>query len=168
MWRGAGRSAIRALRSVSDGSFVVHPPTRHRGGSLPGGRVDLAPGQAHAEWRWGAFATQQSIRNRPGTIESAGDCRRPVIARHHVQPVIASTAKQSPAFSAPARYADDCFAALAMTGSKLSNAVIPGQTLSTATLRSPAYVGPVQAPGDSGSLSDRTSAARPGICPEPE
>jgi hypothetical protein len=61
------------------------------------------------------------LRNRPGTIESAGDCGRPVIA---------SAAKQSPAFRAQARHAGDCFAALAMTGRALSDAVIPGRTLS--------------------------------------
>jgi hypothetical protein len=26
------------------------------------------------------------VRNRPGTIDSAGDCGRPMIRQHHVQP----------------------------------------------------------------------------------
>ena len=45
------------------------------------------------------------------------------------QPVIASAAKQSPAWRAPAHQAEDCFAAPAMTGCALSDAVIPGRAL---------------------------------------
>jgi hypothetical protein len=61
--------------------------------------------------------TVQEQSNRPVIVVGLSlrntTCRLSLRAR---QPVIASAAKQSPAFHAPARQAGDCFAALAMTG----------------------------------------------------
>jgi hypothetical protein len=65
----------------------------------------------------------------PSPTSSARGLRMPAFS---VQHVIASAAKQSPAFRAPARHAGDCFAALAMTCCTLSDAVTPGRTPSYA------------------------------------
>ena len=107
------RSNDGAVRAIKAG--IPHHPNC---GDRFARRVCTRPTLCDTAACFGRLDVRQAFRNRPG-----------ITASDSVQPVIASAAKQSPAFRAPARRAGDCFAVLAMTGWTLSEAVIPGRSL---------------------------------------
>ena len=112
IWHGtsiiAAQNVLNSIRSSDRFSaryFSAHRPCRvqHRRSAPRFTALPTNGNQSTHDQRYATHKprpTTQDQRNRPATIESAGDCGRNLAARHHLQAVIASAAKQSPAFRA--------------------------------------------------------------------